>query len=64
MSNKGLLATVMATEITEACRKDDEWGYDFSDGVFGLAFSKLIRNYAGYIDELQQEIIQLKSCQD
>ena len=60
MSNKGILTTVIATEIVEAFVKDEEEGYDISAGLFGTAFSELIRNYAQYIDELQQEIIQLK----
>lgn len=60
MTNKKLLTTVMATEIIEAFVEDEKEGYDIAAGLFGAAFSKVVRNYAQYIDELQQENNHLK----
>ncbi len=55
MSTKGMLTSVMATEIAKACFEDGDPG-NIADGVFGLAMSKLLGGYAQYICDLEQEI--------
>lgn len=46
MSARGAMITVMATELSNAVRADEEGeGCDISAGLYGIAVSEFIRKY-------------------
>ena len=60
MSTKGITLTILATQMAEAVKKDEEEGFDIGAGLFGENLSNWLREVAEQVASITDENIKLR----